>query len=82
MAKYRITEDGTNAGKHPAGTICYSLLGTDYGCASDDTRITGIEHVSMTLKPDGSYPFFTIQRKSLEPITEEASHGPKEVHQG
>lgn len=68
--KYRITKDGTNCAGHPAGTIVYSLRGWDYGLASDDTRHTGIEHVSVTLKPDGDYPSFTIQRNSLEKIQE------------
>lgn len=64
--KYRIKEAGTNCGGHPAGTIVYDLRGYDYGLASDDTRITGIHHVSVTLKPDGDYPSFTIQKNSLE----------------
>lgn len=45
---------------NPAGTVCYPCKGYDYGCSSDDTDITGVEHISVTLKPDGDYPFFTI----------------------
>lgn len=66
---YRITKAGTNSGGHPVGTIVYRLRGYDYGLASDDTRMTGIEHVSVTLSPEGDYPSFTIQRSSLERIT-------------
>jgi hypothetical protein len=66
--KYRIKDHGTNSGDHPVGTIVYDLRGYDYGLASDDTRFTGIVHVSVTLKPDGDYPSFTIARDSLERI--------------
>jgi hypothetical protein len=66
IEKYRIKEDGTNAGGHPAGTVCYSCKCHDYGLASDDTRMTGIEHASVTLSPEGDYPFFTIRKSSLE----------------
>ena len=64
--KYRIKEAGTNCNDMPVGTIVYDLRGHDYGLASDDTRHTGIEHVSVTLNEDGDYPSFTIHRKSLE----------------
>ncbi len=63
---YRIT--GPNAGGHPVGTICYNQAGHDYGLASDDTRMTGHRHVSMTLKPDGDYPTFTIREDHLEEV--------------
>jgi hypothetical protein len=64
--KFCIKEAGTNCNDMPAGTIVYSLRGHDYDLARDDTRHTGIEHVSVTLSPDGDYPSFTIQKKSLE----------------
>lgn len=50
------------------GQVVYDCQGHDYGCASDDTRNSGIEHVSVTARPDGGYPFFTIPRADLEPI--------------
>ena len=68
--KYRIKESGTNSGGYPAGTTVYSLRGHDYGLASDDSRMTGVEHKSVTLDPNGDYPSFTIQTKSLERIEE------------
>ena len=42
------------------GTVVYEYLKHDYGLASDDTWITGIEHVSVTLNEDGNYPSFTV----------------------
>lgn len=51
--------------QYPAGTIVYDLSGTDYGCANDDTRHTGVEHISVTLKPDGGYPGFSVPRHKL-----------------
>jgi hypothetical protein len=48
------------------GDTVYSCKGWDYGCANDDTRMTGIEHTSVTFRPDGDYPFFTIPRADLE----------------
>lgn len=50
------------------GETVYLCRGYDYGCASDDTRATGIEHVSVTYKEDGEYPFFTIPRGALRKI--------------
>jgi hypothetical protein len=35
-----------------------------YGCASDDTRITGVEHVSVSPNKSG-IPFFTIPREDV-----------------
>lgn len=52
--------------EHPAGTICYLCRDHDYGCANDDTRTTGVEHWSMTLSPEGKYPFFTVPVTDLE----------------
>jgi len=67
--KYRIKESGTNCKEYPAGTICYDFSGHDYGLAADDTRMTGIPHVSVTLDPDGGTPSFTIVATSLEKVT-------------
>lgn len=52
--------------EHAAGTAVYMCNYYDYGCANDDTRSTGVEHVSVTLKPDGGYPFFTVPRHELK----------------
>jgi len=63
---WEITDGDTNCDGHPAGTIVYDPKGYDYGLAGDDTRITGIEHVSVTLDPEGGYPTFTIRKSSLK----------------
>lgn len=46
--------------EHPAGTVVYRQSGYDYGLSNDDSRVTGIEHVTMTLNSDGGYPGFTV----------------------
>jgi hypothetical protein len=51
----------------PAGTIVWEASGYDYGLAADDTRATGIEHVSVTLNRSGGSPFFTHPKHDLEP---------------
>lgn len=53
---------------YPAGTVCYLCTKCDYGCADDDERVTGEPHVSMTLKADGDYEFFTVPLKDLEEV--------------
>lgn len=47
------------------GDFVYKQKYHDYGLASDDTRMTGIEHVSVTLNENGDYPGFTIPRSHL-----------------
>lgn len=54
--------------EHPAGTVVYKTVLYDYGLANDDTRGTGIPHVTVTLDPAGGYPGFTIPKDALEPI--------------
>lgn len=59
--------------EHKAGTIVYEQMTHDYGLARDDTRATGIRHVSVTTKPDGGYPGFTVPAEHLIPMD---SHEP------
>lgn len=54
----------------PEGTLVYDSAKYDYGCSSDDTRITGVKHISVTFKENGDYPFFTIPKYILEEINE------------
>lgn len=54
--------------KHDAGVTVYMAAVHDYGLARDDTNCTGIEHVSVTLDPEGGYPFFTIPAHQLQPL--------------
>lgn len=42
------------------GSTIFECIKPDYGGASDDTQITGVEHISVTDDPDGGYPYFTI----------------------
>ncbi len=51
-----------------AGDTVYELAAYDYGLANDDTRYTGIAHISVTLKPDGDYPSFTVPVRDLREI--------------
>ena len=53
---------------HEAGTVVYRAKGHDYGCARDDTYGTGIDHISVTLDPNGDDPFFTIPLCHLQKI--------------
>lgn len=51
-----------------AGQIVYD--GADsFGCASDDTRLLGIEHVAVSASESG-LPFFTIPRADIERVPE------------
>lgn len=53
---------------HKAGTIVYDPAVYDYGLSSDDSRYTGITHVSVTLDPAGGYPLFTVAEHDLERV--------------
>lgn len=61
--KYLLSEDYDG---HAKGTAVYSAKFHDYGCASEDTRNTGVEHKSVTLNEDGDYPFFTAPVRILQ----------------
>ncbi|AWH15524.1 hypothetical protein [Pseudomonas phage 98PfluR60PP] len=56
---YEMLSNSTIESEATKGKTVYKSTKHDYGCASDDTRITGVEHISLSLKPDGDYPFFT-----------------------
>lgn len=67
MRKYRI-KDARMAASDTAkvGDIVYGCKYYDYGLSSDDSRRTGIEHVSVTFNENGDYPTFTIPEAALE----------------
>ena len=66
---YKVLRAGHSANRDiKAGHTVYASAMYDYGLASDDTRMTGIEHVSVTLDPEGGYPFFTIPKVDIERI--------------
>jgi len=79
MTRYRLLQDATTNKDAVAGTVVYSCAKHDYGLADDDTRMTGVRHVSVTLNPDGDYPFFTVHEDSIERIEQAiqkaAGHG-------
>lgn len=59
--EYVLTEDHSLGDTtYNRGLTIYRAEKYDYGLASDDTRMTGIEHWSMTLDPAGGYPTFTV----------------------
>ncbi len=70
MQKYRTLKDSIVEPSVKAGSIVYRQRGWDYGLASDDTRATGVEHVSVTLNEDGDYPGFTIPLRDLEEVSD------------
>lgn len=65
IRKYRVVRDASFATK---GTIVYTFMGHDYGCANLDSRNYGIEHISVTEKPDGSGPSFTVAINEVEEV--------------
>lgn len=50
-----------------AGKLVYA--GRDsYGCANDDTRFTGVEHMACSENESGT-PFFTISKDDIVEVT-------------
>jgi hypothetical protein len=84
MQAYRVTKARELRGElmASAGTIVYDAVGHDYGLASDDTRATGIEHISVTLNSDGSTPTFTIPVTDLAAVTVEQAQEALEDQEG
>lgn len=67
--KYRIKAEPTvNYNEMKEGDIVYGAVKYDYGLATDDYRMTGIPHKSVTIEPDGDYPYFTVPTHLLEEI--------------
>jgi hypothetical protein len=62
--------NAANEAKATAGTIVFACAKHDYGLARDDTRMTGVPHISVTMKSDGDYPFFTVPEDSVEEVAE------------
>ena len=67
--KYKMLEDSKINSEVKCGDIVYSCSKPDYGLASNDTAMTGIHHISVTLNEDGDYPFFTVPYHDLEIIS-------------
>jgi hypothetical protein len=65
---YELLSDSKIEPNAKAGSIVYRVSGYDYGLSRDDTRMTGIEHVSVTFSPEGDYPSFTHPLSALKEI--------------
>lgn len=65
MARFTVLVNAAHEPKAVAGISVYSAAKHDYGLAGDDTRMTGVEHISVTLESSGEYPVFTIPLKDL-----------------
>lgn len=63
IRKYTVVVGQKDA---PAGTTVYATAYHDYGRAADDSFRTKVHHISVSLKKDGNYPFFTIPRRNLK----------------
>jgi len=61
-----IRAERAAASEVKAGDVCYSV-DDPYGLAADDTEITGIDHVCVSLSEEG-IPFFTIPSDDIEPL--------------
>lgn len=70
IKRYRMLKDSSLEPQAAAGTVVYSCANHDYGLASDDSRLTGKPHRSVTLKSDGDYPFFTVPEEDIELIAD------------
>jgi len=70
MRKFKVLFQRVIRGEVHAnmGDVVYPTLMCDYGLANDDTRATGVEHITVTLNEDGSNPGFTIPLHHLEEI--------------
>lgn len=65
---YRVLRVSTKCGACDnlrPGEVVYKQRGYDYGLSSDDTRATGVEHITVTRDPEGDYPGFTIAKRDL-----------------
>jgi hypothetical protein len=63
---FLLTEAAASNPNVKAGTVVFKYRGYDYGCAADDTAITGEKHISVTLDPEGGTPFFTVRKDHLQ----------------
>lgn len=77
---YRLIEGVTS--EIVSGARVTKATGHDYGCAGEDTRLTGVEHVSVEVEGSGG-PFFTTPVANLEPVeTTEADAEARKLVEG
>lgn len=69
---YRLRGTTTHLGTSniAAGTVVYGTAYHDYGIASSDSRFFFEEYRSVSLTPDGDYPYYTVPVRLLGPATE------------
>lgn len=70
MKKFKLIADSVSEPKAKIGDIVYTCAYNDYGLSADDTRATGVRHISVTFESNGEYPFFTMPITGLEEITD------------
>jgi hypothetical protein len=61
--QYKLIEEHAGVS---AGSIVFKSTVYDYGLAAEDTKDTGIMHVSVSQKKDGCYPLITVPVYKLE----------------
>ena len=66
--RYEIIEESKIEPMAKRGVIVYGFAKCDYGLARDDSRHTGIEHISVTFNSAGDYPSFTHPRHALRAL--------------
>ena len=66
ILKFEMLKDSQIERQAVKGSIVYDCIKYDYGLAKDDTRITGVEHTSVTLESDGGYPYFTVPVEDIK----------------
>lgn len=66
--RYIMLRDSTIDPSVKAGDTVYRCMNYDYGLAADDTAMTGVKHISVTLSPTGDYPYFTVPERDVEQI--------------
>lgn len=60
-----MREDRASSCEIYRGDFVYQCIKHDYGAVSMDDFIKKIEHIAMTLDPEGGYPFFTIPKQDI-----------------
>lgn len=63
--RYLMLRDSAIEPNVRKGMTVYKCLRYDYGLANDDTVLTGVKHISVTVKSDGGYPYFTVPERDL-----------------
>lgn len=52
----------------PKGAVVFDQWAYDYGLANDDTRMSGVEHRTVTFNANGDSPGFTIPEAALREL--------------